>query len=174
VHNVGPVRLNGPDGDLQHRSDLLIRLPLAKQSEDFNFTRPEWNTFAARLLMPVLCIEKRIENDFGYFRRQETLTFRDRCHGRRKTVREIGLQNVSSGASLQRAAHHLVRFVHREHKNLDVRIGALTPNALENRFKERALDEELVLQFSGSGGFKRHFLCHERSPDAGRGRLCIG
>ena len=120
-HDLSSVRLDSPDSDSQQRSNLLIRLSLGQEADDFNLARSRSGTCPLPLLMLASRLEKSFQHDFGYFRSEETLTRSNGFHGFREAVREIGFQNVPVSPGIQCTAHHLVRLVHREHKNFGIR-----------------------------------------------------
>src|ERR1700686_2738411 len=120
-HDIRTVCLNGPDGNFQLHSDLLIRFPRCQEANNFNLARSCPGT--CPLAMPKLTsrLEKSFQHDFGYFGGEETPPLRNDFDGFYDGFRSIGFQYVSASSCMQCALHHLAGLVTRKHNKLGIR-----------------------------------------------------
>jgi hypothetical protein len=152
-HDLRAMGLDGPDGYSELCGNLLIRLSLGQEANDFNLSgsRP-----GGTLSRPSLIVERRIqkslEDQIGNSRGEETVACGDRLHSFHKRFGKIRLEEVSGGSRIKRSANQAARFVHREYQNFRSRNGfADSPRDFDAvKFRHPDVDDRNVrLQFDG-------------------------
>src|ERR1700722_5505304 len=93
-HDLGSMCFDSPYGNLQQLGNFFIRLSLSQKTNNFSLARSDSCGFHAPYLVLASWFENSFQHDFGYFRRNETLTRDNGFHGFGKITREIGFQKV--------------------------------------------------------------------------------
>src|SRR5260370_17404208 len=93
-HDPSAVPLDGPDSDLQKRSDLLVGFSFRQEADDLRLARSCPGTRALLLLTLAFGLKRSFHHDLGYSTGEETRAARNGFYGFDEALGELGFHNL--------------------------------------------------------------------------------